>query len=38
MGEVYYLNSRTGNGDGPAKSLATLRHLTGMNPREFAAA
>jgi hypothetical protein len=38
MGEVFYLNSRTGIGGGPAASLGTLRRLTGMSPGEFAAA
>jgi tetratricopeptide (TPR) repeat protein len=38
MGEVVYLNSRGGVGDGTAVSLGTLRHLTGMSPDEFAAA
>jgi tetratricopeptide (TPR) repeat protein len=38
MGEVFYLNSRTGIGDGADVNLGTLRHLTGMSPGEFAAA
>src|SRR5258708_1823518 len=38
MGEVVHLNLRNGMGDGPAMSLGTLRHLTGMSPDEFAAA
>lgn len=38
MGEVIHLNLRNGIGAGPAMSLGTLRHLTGMSPDEFAAA
>lgn len=37
MGEVVYLNLRTGIHVGSAPSLRTLRHLTGMSRAEFAA-